>query len=67
MSSFEEQLGQIIRTFQAICGSPGVAQKKSKETEENFDDHFPEYCQVQKVVAGRLLADEEIQAYSDIL
>jgi hypothetical protein len=67
VSSFAEGFGQIIRTFHVVCGSLVSAEKKSKEIKENFDNHFPEYCQIQKVVVGKLLSDEETRPYSDIL
>jgi hypothetical protein len=67
VSSFAEGFGQIIRTFHAICGSLMAAWNKSKEIKEKFDGHFPEYCQIQKVVVGKLLSDEETRPYSDIL
>ena len=67
LSSFAEGFGQIIRTFHAICGSLGLAEKKSKEIEGQLDDESNEYCQIQKVVVDTLLPDEELQPYSDIL
>jgi hypothetical protein len=60
LSSFAEGFGQIIRTFRAICASFELAEKKSKEIEEQLDDEANEYCQIQKVVVDKLLPDEEI-------
>jgi hypothetical protein len=67
VSSFAEGFGQIIRTIHNICGSLELAEKKSKEIEKNFDGSLPEYCQIQKVIVGKLLSDKETKPYFDIL
>ena len=60
VSTYTEGFGQIIREFNAICGSEEIAVATVSELESKLESNFPEYCEFEKVVVGELLRDERL-------
>ena len=67
VSNYAEGFGQIIRKFDAICGSEESALATVSDIKAKLDDNFPEYCKVDKIVVGKLLSDNQVTNYSDLI
>lgn len=60
VSTYAEGFGQIMREFNAICGSEEIAVATVSELESKLEGNFPEYYDFEKAVVGELLRDEKL-------
>jgi hypothetical protein len=57
VSSFAEGFAQILREFEAICGTRSLAETTAKRIENRHRSGFNFYCRVAAVTVGTLLPD----------